>query len=323
MIPTQRRWFRGPQALSLLIIVGVLFASPLAHAYQKQSLTVENAGDFVVEPGKTEILVDPGQTVVKNVSVTNRIDRRVTFQITTEDIAGTDNPLQAVVLLDDTDGPYSLSDSVQPEITEFSLEFGEKITIPVTISIPANAEPGGHYGAVVISTVPDAAITARQGAQLTSRVGSLFLVRVNGEAKQEGALSGFKVIGPDASFYSKRPEGFEIAFKNTGRVHLVPYGEVTVRNILGIVVDRIPVDAYFALPESTRYREVRWENDRTAFGYYRASVSLYKGYGNDYDEMTVGYFVLPWKTVLLVLAGIIIAVSLINYLRRNFVLKRK
>ena len=33
------------------------------------------------------------------------------------------------------------------------LELGERARIPVTITVPADAEPGGHYGSVFISTI--------------------------------------------------------------------------------------------------------------------------------------------------------------------------
>src|SRR5665811_1832856 len=71
----------------------------------------------------------------------------------------------------------------------------------------------------------------------------------------------FKLIGPEKIFYNEKPDGFEIAFKNTGNVHLVPYGTITIKNMFGKVIQTLPVDAYFVLPDSTRYREIMWTKD--------------------------------------------------------------
>jgi hypothetical protein len=147
-------------------------------------------------------------------------------------------------------------------------------------------------------------------------------LKVNGEGKQEGTLEDFKLMGPSKSIYQKRPEGFEIAFKNTGNVHLVPYGTVTIKSMIGRTVEVVPVDAYFVLPESTRYREVLWK-EGTGLGRYTATLSLYKGYGNEFTESKIAFWILPWKLLVAVFVGITIIIGLIYYFSTRFELKRK
>ena len=247
----------------LLGFVGLGFILPSTiFAFEKTKLDVPVKNDFVVEPGKTEVIMGAGESVVKYVSITNRSNKVVNYELTTEDLVGSNNPQETVVLLGDEKGPYSVKDFIKPEITQFSLAFGERITVPVTITIPANVEPRGYYGALIISNRPEvlkAGESTDSGTtRIISRIGSLFLVKIKGEGKEEGSLQDFKLIGPKKLFYESRPEGFEIAYKNSGTVHLVPYGRITVKNMLGKVVGSIPVDAYFALPDSTRYRDVVW-----------------------------------------------------------------
>ena len=283
--------------------------------------------DFVVEPGKTEVFLNPGDNMVKNITITNRIDKTVKFKLTTEDFVGTDDPKQPVVLLGDESSPSSLKDFIVPEIREFSLDLGEKITIPVTISIPTNAEPRGYYGALIVSNDPaqQEGVTSKEvegRTRIISRIGSLFLLKINGEGKESGEVKDFKIIGPKKLFYDQRPEGFEIAYKNTGNVHLVPYGTIAIKNIFGKVVSTLPVDAYFVLPDSTRYREINWTSG-FGLGRYTAHLSLNKGYGDQYEYLDLSFWILPWKTLLFIFLVLTALVSALYYFLTRFELRKK
>ncbi len=311
--------------LSFVLIPGGVFA------FEKTQLQLKDQdknNDFVVEPGKTEIFLNKGETVTKNIIVTNRINKPINFKLSTEDLVGTNDSSTPIVLMGDDVSPYSLKNFIKPEITEFTLNFGERITIPVTVSVPIDAEPRGYYGALIVSNEPDKQIdensSETQGkTRIISRIGSLFLVKINGEGREEGKLQSFKIAGPEKSFYEKKPESFEIAYENTGNVHLVPYGKITVRNLLGMGVAEVPVDAYFVLPNSTRYREVLWSSNAFLFGHYTANLSFYKGYGNEYQDAKISFWVLPWKIVVPVFIGLIIFVTLIYYILTRFELKKK
>jgi hypothetical protein len=314
-----------------IIVVSIVFGNfitpGLSLAFQKSKLDITPQNDFVVEPGKTEIFLNPGESIVKNISITNRIGKTAKFKLTTEDFIGTSNPNQPVLLMGDTNSPYSLKDFIIPEISEFSLELGEKITIPITVSIPLNAEPRGYYGALIIANVPDklsnGTVKDIEGkTRIISRIGSLFLLRINGEGKEEGNIEDFKLIGPQKMFYDARPEGFEIAYKNTGNVHLVPYGTITIKNIFGKAIKTLPVDAYFVLPDSVRYREVFW-TDGFSLGRYTANLHLNKGYGNQYEDMDLAFWVLPWKILIIGFISLAILVALIYYFLTRFELRKK
>lgn len=283
--------------------------------------------DFIVEPGKTEIFINPGETTVKNIVITNRIGKTFKFRLSTEDMTGTSDPLSPIKLLGDEKGPYSLKNYITPEITEFSLEQGEKISIPVTVSIPLDAEPRGFYGALIVSNDPEVTesenLKDTEGkTKIVSRIGSLFLLRINGEGKESGRLEDFKILGPSKTFYENRPSGFEILFKNDGNVHLVPHGIITIKNILGKNVGEIPVDAYFSLPDSIRYREVLW-TEGSGLGRYTANLSLYKGYGNENVNAAISFWIIPWKILIVVFLGLIILISLVYYVLTRFELKKK
>jgi hypothetical protein len=103
---------------------------------------------------------------------------------------------------------------------------------------------------------------------------------------------------------------------------LVPYGTITLKNILGQVVGTLPVDAYFVLPESTRYREIVW-SDGMSMGRYTAHLSLYRGYDNEYEESTISFWVIPWKVLIPVFVAIFLVVTCAYYLLTRFELRKK
>jgi hypothetical protein len=312
----------------LLLAPGILiffgFFTLNASAFVIEQVKVDEVNDFVIQPAKMEIFADPGETVTKSVTITNRSAETVNFRLELEDFVGSEDGSVAVKLLGNDTSPYSFKSIIKPEINEFSLKFGERITIPLTIAIPAGQAPGGYYTSVIVSNAPSKEGGVSAGARTISRVAELIFIRVNGEVLEEGALRDFR-MSPPAKFYKSGPYKFEFLFENTGNVHLTPYGEINIRNIFGTIVAKVPVDAYYSLPHSQRYREVTFDKSGM-FGWYKAELELHRGYkdGEDaVDGITLSFFVIPLDYVLAV-AGIIIILFLItSYIRRNFEFKRK
>lgn len=314
--------------LSIVVLSAILISSqPAFAAVQRSFIKTEDFNDFAVEPGKTEIILNPGEHVIKQITITNRINKTANFVLTAEDLVGTDDSQQPVRLLGNEKGPYSIKDFIKPEITTFSLKFGEQITIPVDISVPINVEPRGYYGALIVTNNPDVGpdgnpVEVQGNTRLVSRIGSIMLVKINGEGIQEATLANFKTIGPKKLVYTKLPEGFEVALKNTGTVHLVPYGTVTIKNIFGRTIDILPINAYFSLPDATRYIEIPWDKE-FGFGRYTAFLNLNKGYNNEYVEAKIAFWVLPWKILAMVFLIIVIITTSVYYIVTRFEFRRK
>jgi hypothetical protein len=303
------------------VLTVLLFTPAFAGAYTIEDLNLGPRGDFVLEPGKTEVVLKPGESIVKNIAITSRIEGVSHFSISTEDFRGSEDPGNAVVLMGNDPGPYSLRDYLTPEIDDFTLELGEKITIPVQISIPMDAEPGGIYGAAIIQSDPRA-IDGGGQAKVISRLGSLFLVRIEGDIKEEGDVEDFRITTPHRFFHEKGPITFEVLFRNSGSVHLVPYGVIEIKNTLGTVVAELPVDAYFALPDSLRFREIEW-NKETLLGRYTATLTLQPGYGEESIVREVAFWVMPWKVLLGGFVGVFVLVYLFYFIATRFEFKRK
>jgi len=313
--------------MALVIYFGLAGISPV-FAFEVQKLAnvlVEN--DFTLGPGKIELFLNPGESVTRNLLITNRLGRPMKFRVELEDFTGSSTGERAAVLLGNKRSPYSLRDFLHPEIWEFTLSHGERMVLPVTVTIPQEMEPGGLYGSVLISTSPSEDFLEREEekakgqVRLVARVGALFFVRVKGKVKEEGRLEKFDTVN-SKKFYQSGPIYFSIYYRNTGNVHLDPYGIIEVKNILGRKIGEIEIEPYFAMPNSLRYREVKWDR-KLGIGRYTATLFLNRGYNNIIDTAKITFWILPWKIILITAALFFIIIFVVWWIATHFEIRRK
>lgn len=280
-------------------------------------------GDFVVGPGKRELELNPGDTFTTEISVTNRISPNRTFKLEVEDITGSSDGSSAVSLTGSERGPYSIRDYVSFPNDTFTLDLGERARIPVTITIPKDAEPGGYYGSVLVSTIQNsvAEIDTAPRSPIIARVGSLIFLKVKGDSLTAGKTLSLATIG-DSWWYEKGPIQMGILFENTGSVHVNPYGEIAVTNMLGEEVGFVELEPWFVLPNSLRLREISWDRE-FLLGRYTATAKVNRGYDDIVDEVVVTFWVLPWKIVGGTFLIIFIIIFSIRAFFRTFEFKRK
>ncbi len=283
-------------------------------------------GDFVVGPGKMELSINPGESKTVEITVSNRTGKPHFFEITSEDATGSLDPSQALILLGDDRGPYSMKDYVKVEAPRFELPHNVRARIPVTISIPPDAEPGGLYGSLLVSTVTtdakagDGAGTASQSA-IVARIGSLFFITIPGKVEKDGALKDFTTV-PPRSVFQNGPIPFGILYENKGPIHLAPYGEIRIRNFFNEEVGFIELSPWFVLPKSVRLREISWERE-FLFGRYTATAYINRSYNNAIDEKTLTFWVLPWKPVIGGFVVVFFVLFIIRTFFKKFEFKRK
>jgi len=298
---------------ALGIFFALFFITPvICLAYS--TTTIKNVGsakhDFIVGPGKVEVTVNPGGQQTVNLMVTNRTGADQFFELGTEDFMGSTTTKQTVVLLGNDKGPYSLKNYLSFDESRFKLKNGERATVPVTITIPLDAEPGGLYASVLVGVTSGSAagVTAdgaSGGSVLVSRLGVLFFVRVPGDVHTEGVLQDFKIT-QNRSIFLNKPILFQLFYENTGNVSVNPYGEITIQNIFGEEIGFQEISPWFAMPQSLRLRELSWNKD-FLFGRYTATAKINRGYDDIIDTKNLIFYVLPWKVIIGGFAIIIIA----------------
>lgn len=302
----------------------VAFVTPLfAHAEIKKEFIGSDRvyGDFVVGPGKNEVTVDPGTSKTIFMTVTNRMGTERKFNLSIEDFTGSQDPSQPIVLLGNERGPYSLRDYINLESNSFVLKQDERAVVPVTITVPVDAEPGGRYGSVLVSTASLPSEDKAAGiAPIISRVGSLVFVTVPGEAKQDGKLEEFTT--KNGRFFASGPIDFTTLYRNDGNIYLNPYGVVAITNTFGQNVGEIEVKPWFALPNSLRSRDFSWDK-KVMFGRYTATMSLNRGYDNIVDTQKVVFYVFPLMYIFAICGGLFISIFSIYFILSRFEIKRK
>jgi len=307
---------------SAVVLFFVLAPLLVDAEYKIETVDVSNLvnKDFVVGPGKVELELNPGESKTAIITVTNRMGDTRLFSLGVEDFTGSRNPQETVVLLGDERGPYSLRDFLQFESQTVELKDGERALIPVTVTLPTDAEPGGRYGSVLVSVTTKAAEAAQRSA-IVSRLGALFFVRVPGEVQEEGELTGFTTAN-NKKFFGQGPIDFRLLYENNGSVYVNPYGEIQVKNLIGEEVGMVQVEPWFSLPQSLRVREISW-NRSFMFGRYTAVASINRGYGDIVDTATVSFWVIPWKIALAGFAGLFVLIFCIRFVVTRFEFKRK
>lgn len=311
-------------AKAVILVAIVALSTQIVFGYVLESIDVSNVvnKDFVVGPGKIEIELKPGEQRTVNLKVSNRMGDTRIFNVEIEDFRGSKNPQETVVLLGSERGPYSLRDYLSVPEMNFELQDGQRAIVPVTISVPTDAEPGGLYGSVLITTTSKNQGAVGSGSSaLISRIGTLFFVNVPGEVEADGKLVSFETVG-DKKFYSKGPIDFRLLYENNGSVHVNPYGQVKITNILGEEVGVVNVDPWFAMPDSLRLREVSWDRP-FLFGLYKATASVNRGYDDIIDTQSLTFWVLPWTILVSVFVGLVVLVLLVRFVITHFEIRKK
>lgn len=282
--------------------------------------------DFVVGPGRFQLEIAPGESRTVEVVVTNRMGVPKVFSLTTEDMSGTTDSDTAVVLMGDQVGPYSIKDYISMPESTFVLNHAEQVRIPVTVSLPADAEPGGFYGSLLTQIVsddvdignPDGTLS---GSKIISRIGTLFFVTTPGKIERSMELKEFSTI-TNKKFYTKGPINFNVVTENTGSVHVTPYGELRIFNTLGNEVGFVELQPWYVLPKSVRNKEITW-NREFLVGRYTAVLELNRGYDNITDKISYSFWVIPLELVAGVFAGFFILFIIIRFFASRFEFKRK
>lgn len=253
---------------------------------------------LTLTPTFSEVILTPGQKSVVTVEIENEGDEAV--ELTTEVAPFTakgetgepefnfDVPAAgAVSWIEVTEGPFSVGAGATQEVD-------------VVFNTPSTATPGGYYVALFFTQTK----AAEEDGDVTieSKLGTLFLITVEGSYSEAGNASTFSATGE--SITGDSPVTFSVKFKNTGDIHLKPVGTITITDTLGNEVETIAVNSEkgAVLPDSVREFEVdSWTPSGFLFGKYTATLTLAAGTVSDTATMDFWFFSV---------VGIIVAVAI-------------
>ncbi|MES3006046.1 MAG: hypothetical protein V4664_03815, partial [Patescibacteria group bacterium] len=233
--------YRIPVALFLIMVFSIC-------------LLPKSADALTLSPTRFELSGDPGETIIQEITLFNEGENSQNYYSSylNFEAQGESGTPAFVESKDDLDKWISTHSVV-------SIKPGQSISVPFTIKIPANAEPGGHFASVFWGTTPSS--PSGSVVSVGAKVGVLILLSVNGTTTEAGGLVSFSVV--DKQFWhSTLPVSFEYRFKNDGGDRVKPVGTIKIRDTIFLPAKTLnanPTDGN-VLPGSTRKFSVDWLN---------------------------------------------------------------
>jgi hypothetical protein len=314
---------------SLLLVTSVSAASSVPSASTQELMrragvminTEPNtpfANDFDIGPTRFTVELAPGEERTMQVQITSRMKDERAFSFETEDFKPGTTESQAADLMGAQMGPYSARDWLHPAVSTLQLSHGQRAFVPVTITVPKDADPGDHYAALLLRRTPVDSEKTDKGFEVISRVGALFLITVKGPVVQKSDIVS---LTSRHLLYWSFPAFLNLRAKNEGTVYAMTDGTVQIRNILGLLVDEIPVTDWPILRGSERSITLTW-HPRFALGYYTARTNLTM-YGQKTATVMTGFWMLPALPLLLALLVIFLVSFLVQFFFSRFEISRR
>jgi hypothetical protein len=260
----------------------------------------QNAAGLRVTPVSFDLAIDKGLTSTGVIHLENFTKDKLDIAVNLKNFTAQGE--QGEVVLSSDDSQYSLAKWISISPTRVTLNPGEKRDFNFKIIVPSNAEPGGHFGSIVFSTVPSKTLNST-GAVVSQSVGALFLVKVPGPVNENAILESFKA---GKSFYDQGPVDFVIRVKNNSTVHVKPIGVITIKNDITGQKYVVGVDGKNVLPNAIRQIPVEW-NHKFLLGKYTATANLNYGSKSNPIASSTEFIGFPVKFGIII-AGIFIAI---------------
>jgi hypothetical protein len=256
------------------------------------------ADSVTVTPPRFELFANPGDVLTEKVKIRNESSSELTYQVEVEDFSakGDDGSVDFVDPEVSRES-FSLARWVTVEPSRFTIPAAQERILTFNIRVPRTAEPGGKYASVLIKRSSEAAPGI---AAVESRIGSLVLLRVSGNVKEDIKLESFR---PENAFQQYGPVVFNMRYKNDGNVHVAPTGTLVITNMFGRKVKEIPLRGTSILPEASRVIKADWE-EKNMVGRYTASLVVSYGQANQSITSSASFIVFPFYLLGIILAGI-------------------
>jgi hypothetical protein len=265
-----------------------------------------------ISPVTYEFNINPGETITGKMLITNRNNETMDYALEVELFKNSsEDGVPSFEAVKPETGVTDLTSWVSfPEGTTGSIDVNKDKEVNFTITVPGDAEPGGHYGAIFAKQTKPI-ITGSNAVGVVARVGALVLVSIPGEVSNDAQIIEFNA----PKIVWKGPVDFSMRVKNNGSVHYNSSGKANIKNIIGKAFD-IDLGTHIVLPKNIRAYSANWGN-KYPFGYYKVTPTTTDGEGNIVSGTPVIIWAIPLIIVIPSLIGLILLILLIIYLRKH------
>jgi len=225
---------------------------------------------FSISPYSYEYELKAGQEVTATLKVENINKTDITVSVEPENLVAYGQDGQ--VSITDEEPSFSIKSWIKVTNSSATIKPKEFGYFDFKISVPLDAEPGSHYGALSVRFVGNENPLNGSGASIVQKSSAIILLRVPGDVKEELNLVYFQ---PEKFFYSEPKFKLSALFENKGTVNVKPSGEINIFDIWGNKVKTIKVVGKNILPDKKRIFEE--EFDMEDISYFRAELNMFYG----------------------------------------------
>lgn len=290
--------------LSVLLVFVVLISKTSA------------AGEgLTISPPINELSLKAGEQSQQTIKVTNPTGALMEVYPTVMNFkASGEGGEPAFFPTSDEESKFSVAHWITFSQSKVALAPEQVVDFSYTIDVPADAESGGHYGAIFLATQPPKVESNQSQVSIGSMIGSLILIRVPGPTIEKAYLEKFSSL----RFAFAPPVGFETKIANLGNIHFKPKGEILIKDFSGNQVDKLVFNESTGnvLPDSTRKFENVW-GAKSSFlqvplGRFTADLRVVYGESDKTLSSQIVFWIVPyWAIASLALLVIVIIIAII------------
>lgn len=312
----------GRVIVPLFVLAAIVFTLPV------DAQTPSGSG-LSITPTLSEYTLSPGQADKLDITLKNITVNPIIAQASINDFESDNSTGNPKLLTNSKEtSPNSIRNFIIG-LDNIPLAINEQKKITVAVQIPKGTPAGAYYGVVRFKAVP-----AIQGAapspgevSLSASVGTIVLITVPGQIKEQVQLTGLTVYGgpkdaPRAStFFFSKPNRAGVEVKNLGNGFAKPYGTVEIRRTLGGRVYSYQLNGQKVksnvLPNSTR-NFINNISGVNVPGRYTITANVAYGNGSDVLVLSKSFWYIPVWLLAVLAAFIVGLVLLVLYTRRRY-----
>lgn len=288
-----------------------------------QNNTSKVANGFQISPVRAEYSIDKGKSQTLTISIQNPTDVATTAKAVVNNFVASDDQSgePRLILDENTPQPKNNFKNLVGTIPDVQLGPKEKKDVNVNIAVPADATSGGYYGA--IRWVP--ANSSQNGnVGLTASVGTIVLVTVPGNLNEQLSLEQLSTAQDGKSMTLFRKGGVDVVtvLKNTGDIHVKPFGKISVKRTFGGEVASVEFNntepRANVLPGSSRKFVTSLPKDVQKFGRYTVEINLgyTQGSGQLITSSTTFWYIPPMYLIIFAVIVVLIVGAILWTVRK-------
>lgn len=306
--------------LALAVVLAPLLLLVVTSAFAQQ--TTPGSG-LSISPVLSEFEIQPGQASKLDITLKNITGGDILAQAFVNDFTS-DNETGNPQIITDTSkkNPSSIRDFVLG-LEDIALAKGEQKKVTVTLQTAAKTPPGAYYGIIRFKAVPTGANSPQSGdVALTASVGTIVLITVPGDLREQVQLSGIHVYKGDnvGTFFFSQPDKVGIEIKNLGNGFAQPFGTVEITDTFGKKVHSYQLNntstRSTVLPGSSRILKNNIK-DTNKPGRYTITANVAYGSGSVLVSKKTFWYIPIWLAITVLILLLVLSAATYRLYRRG------